>query len=102
MKHFGEVFFVLVFVFFIWTIMGPTGTQRIHRVCTPVAWAGDGVTSLARAAGTNYGKETHIASQNIDYRCQMAIWDFFYRQAWLKAHPQYKHSTTPPPLVQKQ
>ncbi|MBU2765028.1 hypothetical protein HAP94_02170 [Acidithiobacillus ferrivorans] len=93
MKHFEEIFFFVVLGWFIWVIMGPNGDVRIDRTCTPVAWMGDGVTSIARAMGTDYGKNTRIASENIDYRCKMTVWDFFYRSEWQKTHPGQKINT---------
>lgn len=86
-KHFEEVIFFLIIGWFVWVIMGSNGTVRVERGCSLVQWGGEAITSVARAAGTDYGEKAKIATDTVDYHCQMALWDFFYRSEWEKEHP---------------
>lgn len=86
-KHFEEVIFFLIIGWFIWVVIGSNGSVRVERGCTPVQWGGEAITSVARAAGTDYGNEAALATNTVDYHCRMALWDFFYRSEWEKQHP---------------
>lgn len=87
MKHFGELLFFLVIAFLVWVFIGGTPDERIHRICDPINWAGNFIASVATAANTDYGKSIHEGTANLDYRFQLAIWDYFYAAKWKKEHP---------------
>lgn len=87
MKHFGELLFFLFVAFLIWVFIGGSPTERINRACRPVAWSGDFLASLATAGNTDYGNSMRVDTANLDYRCQLTIWDYFYAEQWKKAHP---------------
>ncbi|MBU2852510.1 MULTISPECIES: hypothetical protein [Acidithiobacillus] len=87
MKHFGELLFFLFIAFLIWVFIGGTPDQRIHRVCSPISWVGNFVGSVAIAADTDYGRSIKNGTANLDYRCQLTIWDYFYAAKWEKEHP---------------
>ncbi|MDA8378731.1 MAG: hypothetical protein M0Z50_17195 [Planctomycetia bacterium] len=87
MKHFGELFFFLVVVFAVWIFVGSTPDARIGRACEPAQWIGHAMGSAAMAGGTDYGQSINGGSNELDYRCKLAIWDYFYADEWEKAHP---------------
>jgi len=86
-KHFEEVVFFLFVAFFVWVFLAPTGSSEISRACAPVAWTGGAVTAISRALNTSLSTKASIASSDLDYRCKLAIWDFFDRPACLRANP---------------
>lgn len=94
-KHLEEIFFFLFLFFFIYVVLGSTGDQRIERACQPVQWFGDGVTAVASGMGTDYTKRTKVFTKNINYRCEMTLWDFFEKSAWEKTHPGEKIQAPP-------
>lgn len=86
-KHFEELIFFIIIGWFVWVIIGSNGEVRMERGCSPVQWGGDAIASVARAIGTDYGTKAQIATNTVDYHCQQALWDFFYRSQWEKQHP---------------
>jgi len=87
MKHFGEVFFVAVMVWVFWIFFSPTPHQRLYRACAPVDWTIGSFTALARATNSDYANEISLANKTIDYKCELTLWEYFYRRQFLKAHP---------------
>ncbi|MBN6742828.1 hypothetical protein JKG47_20480 [Acidithiobacillus sp. MC6.1] len=94
-KHLEEVLFFLAVFFFVYVIVGSTGDARIERACQPVHWVGDGITAVASGMGTNYTDRTKVFNENITYRCEMTLWDFFEKTAWEKKHPGQQVSAPP-------
>ena len=87
MKHFGELFFLLVVVWFVVTIAQPTPHARLHYACEPIAWTTDLFTAFSRTTDSDYSNDLSLASHTLDYKCQMFFWNYFYRAQFLQKHP---------------
>ncbi len=87
MKHFGELFFLVVAAWFVWVLFGATPHTRLRRACDPVAWTTDSFTAFSRATNSDYTYDLNYASNTLDYRCQIFLWDYFYRASFLQRHP---------------
>lgn len=87
MKHFGELFFFLVVIWFVWVIMGSSPHVRLRHACAPIAWTANTFTAFSRATDSDYSEDLHVASNTLNYKCQMFLWDYFYRAQFLKEHP---------------
>lgn len=87
MKHFGELFFFLVVIWFVWAVMGSTPHSRLRRACVPLAWSTDALTAFSRTTNSDYSNDLSLASHTLNYKCQMFLWNYFYRAQFLKEHP---------------
>lgn len=53
----------------------------------PSLWSVKVIGSIGSALNMGWAPTALIAGQNVDYRCKLTIWNFFYGDQWKKDHP---------------
>jgi hypothetical protein len=87
MKKLGETLFLFFIGWCIWVFIGANPTQRMQRACTSISGPGHLLAALSSAAGTDFGAPVQRGTDDGTYRCELTLWNFFYADAWKKAHP---------------
>lgn len=96
-------FWGLVFLsFVVWVVvLAGTPTKRIERVCRPIGWGGNVVTSLAALVLPSQQKNVQGWFDKLEYGCRYTTWRLFYQDeynAWLAKQdgaPPVKAQTPP-------
>ena len=74
---------VLCFIF--WVFIAPLPGDRIERVCEPINWAGNLMTSGSALASASHTETAVRWSDKMDYSCKYMVWRLFYQEAYNKA-----------------
>lgn len=82
MKHFGTLFFFIILGFAVWSIAASTPDGRIERACLPTYWGMKAISSAGYSLNAGWARTAAIAAPNLDYRCKLTIWNFFYGSEW--------------------
>lgn len=83
-KEFWGLLF-LGFVF--WIVIATSPTNRIERVCTPIGWGGNVVTSLSALVLPKQQGTIQGWFDKLEYGCRYMTWRLFYQDdynEWLK------------------
>lgn len=80
--------------FIFWIIMASSPTERIERVCKPVAWTGNVTTSLAALVTPQFQTASQDWFNKLNYGCEYTVWRLFYQQAY-NAQQQRNMSVAP-------
>lgn len=76
-------FFGLLFLGFVaWIFMAGTPKDRIENACAPVAWVGNGTTSLASLVLPNEQVKVQGWFDSVEYGCRYVTWRLFYQKAY--------------------
>ncbi|MDD2878634.1 MAG: hypothetical protein PHZ23_15560 [Acidiphilium sp.] len=90
MRHFGTLFFVLIVAWLGWSLTASTPDGRMARACRPSLWVMRGIASFGTAANMDWAPTVNIAGENVDYRCRLTLWDYWYRDRYRKEHAESK------------
>lgn len=74
---------LVIFVF--WVFAAPLPSERIVRVCQPIHWAGNLVTSTTALASENHTDTSVRWSDKMNYSCQYMVWRLLYQEDYNKA-----------------
>ncbi|KVP65536.1 hypothetical protein WJ96_03990 [Burkholderia ubonensis] len=74
---------LVIFVF--WVFAAPLPSERIVRVCEPIHWAGNLVTSTTALASEKHTDTSVRWSDKMNYSCQYMVWRLLYQEDYNKA-----------------
>lgn len=74
---------LVIFVF--WVFAAPLPSERIVRVCEPIHWAGNLVTSTTALASEKHTDTSVRWSDKLNYSCQYMVWRLLYQEDYNKA-----------------
>lgn len=74
---------LVIFVF--WVFAAPLPSERIVRVCQPIHWAGNLVTSTTALASDKHTDTSVRWSDKMNYSCQYMVWRLLYQEDYNKA-----------------
>lgn len=74
---------VVCFVF--WVFTAPLPQTRIERVCQPIHWVGNVVTSTTALTTDNHTATSVRWSDKLNYSCQYMVWRLFYQEEYNEA-----------------
>jgi len=74
---------LVIFVF--WVFAAPLPSERIVRVCEPIHWAGNLVTSTTALASDKHTSTSVRWSDKMNYSCQYMVWRLLYQDDYNKA-----------------
>lgn len=74
---------LVIFVF--WVFAAPLPSERIVRVCQPIHWAGNLVTSTTALASEKHTDTSVRWSDKMNYSCQYMVWRLLYQEDYNKA-----------------
>lgn len=80
-----EIFGLTLLAFLLWIVFAADPSERITRVCRPMAWIGNGATSVAALTSPTYQKSVDGWFKGLDYGCRYSVWRLFYQEdyaAW--------------------
>jgi hypothetical protein len=84
MRHFGTLFFLLIVVWLGWSVAAGSPDARMERACRPSLWLMHGIASVGTAGNMGWGPTVNLAGENLDYRCRLTLWNFWYRARYEK------------------
>ena len=86
MTQVKEILFGIPLVIFVfWVFAAPLPSERIVRVCQPIHWAGNLVTSTTALASEKHTDTSVRWSDKMNYSCQYMVWRLLYQEDWTKA-----------------
>lgn len=74
---------IVCFIF--WVFTAPLPQARIERVCQPITWAGNIVTSTTALTTDSHTSTSVRWSDKMNYSCQYMVWRLFYQEEYNKA-----------------
>jgi hypothetical protein len=78
-------FWGLLFLGFIaWVFISATPNDRIEKVCRPIGWGGNVVTSLAAMATPSTQTTVQKWFDRLEYGCRYTTWRLFYQSEFNK------------------
>lgn len=78
-------FWGLLFLGFIaWVFISATPNERIEKVCRPIGWGGNVVTSLAAMATPSTQTTVQKWFDRLEYGCRYTTWRLFYQTEYNK------------------
>ena len=87
-RKFGEALFFIFIFWLIWVlVLGTNPTQRMQRACTIVTGPGHFLSSMASALNNDWGTSIYSGTTDLNYRCQLTLWTFYYGNEWKRQHP---------------
>ena len=86
MTQVKEILFGIPIVCFVfWVFFAPLPSERIVRVCQPIHWAGNLVTSTTALASDKHTDTSVRWSDKMNYSCQYMVWRLLYQEDYNKA-----------------
>lgn len=86
MTQVKEILFGIPLVIFVfWVFSAPLPSERIVRVCQPIHWAGNLVTSTTALASDKHTDTSVRWSDKMNYSCQYMVWRLLYQEDYNKA-----------------
>jgi hypothetical protein len=86
MTQVKEILFGIPLVIFVfWVFAAPLPSERIVRVCQPIHWAGNLVTSTTALASEKHTDTSVRWSDKMNYSCQYMVWRLLYQEDYNKA-----------------
>lgn len=86
MTQVKEILFGIPLVIFVfWVFSAPMPSERIVRVCQPIHWAGNLVTSTTALASEKHTDTSVRWSDKMNYSCQYMVWRLLYQEDYNKA-----------------
>ena len=86
MTQVKEILFGIPLVIFVfWVFAAPLPSERIERVCQPIHWAGNLVTSTTALASDKHTDTSVHWSDKMSYSCQYMVWRLIYQDEYNKA-----------------
>jgi hypothetical protein len=86
MTQVKEILFGIPLVIFVfWVFAAPLPSERIVRVCQPIHWAGNLVTSTTALASDKHTDTSVRWSDKMNYSCQYMVWRLLYQEDYNKA-----------------
>lgn len=77
-----EIFGLTILGFLLWVIFSADPSARITRVCKPVAWLGNGATSVSALVAPNSQQSVDAWFSKLDYGCRYSVWRLFYQEEY--------------------
>ena len=78
-------FWGLLFLAFIgWIFISDSPNERLERVCKPIPWTGNLVTSLSSLVVPQHQVNIKRFSEKVDYGCQYTLWRLIYQEDYNK------------------
>lgn len=74
---------VVCFIF--WVFTAPLPQNRIDRVCEPIHWVGNIVTSTTALTTDSHTSTSVRWSDKLNYSCKYMVWRLFYQEEYNKA-----------------